>query len=267
MNRIMSIRTRNALPIALLLGLAGTSTAAAAADPAAAGLEIARKADAANQGFVGEKATMTLELINAHGEVTKRKMAMEVLEGTDDGDKSRSVFEWHADVKGTKLLTWTHKKGDDDRWLYLPAVKRIKRISSSNKSGSFMGSEFAYEDFSSQELEKYTYKLLDEPKQAGRDTWRIERFPVEKDSGYARQIMWMDKEYLNPLRIEYFDRKNELLKVAVFEGYKKFGKFWRFGTIRMENVQTKKKSVLTWENRELGQKPAAENFDSGRLED
>ena len=109
---------------------------------------------------------MTLELINAHGDVTKRKMVMEVLEGTDDGDKSRSVFEWPADVKGTKLLTWTHKKGDDDRWLYLPAVKRVKRISSSNKSGSFMGSEFAYEDFSSQEVEKYTYKLLDEPKQA-----------------------------------------------------------------------------------------------------
>jgi hypothetical protein len=247
--------------------LLATHPAPAASDPAAAGLEVARKADAANQGFVGEKATMTLELINAHGEVTKRKLTTEVLEGTDDGDKSRSVFEWPADVKGTKLLTWTHKKGDDDRWLYLPAVKRIKRISSSNKSGSFMGSEFAYEDFSSQELEKYTYKLLDEPKQAGRDTWRMERIPVEKDSGYARQLVWMDKEYLGPLRIEYFDRKNELLKVAVFEAYKKFGKYWRFGTIRMDNVQTKKKSVLTWENRELGSKPPAENFDSARLED
>ena len=77
----------------------------------------------------------------------------------------------------------------------------------------------------------------------------------------------MDKEYLNPLRIEYFDRKNELLKVAAFEGYKKLGKYWRFGTIRMDNVQTKKKSVLTWENRELGVKLAAENFDSARLED
>ncbi len=255
-----------AAALALLIGLAA-GPATGAADPVAAGLEIARKADAANQGFVGEKGTMTLELINAHGEVTKRKMNMEVLEGTDDGDKSRSVFEWPADVKGTKLLTWTHKKGDDDRWLYLPAVKRIKRISSSNKSGSFMGSEFAYEDFSSQELEKYTYKLLDEPKQGGRDTWRMERIPVEKDSGYARQIVWTDKEYLNPLRIEYFDRKNELLKVATFEGYKKFGKFWRFGIIRMDNLQTKKKSVLTWENRELGNKPPAENFDSGRLED
>jgi hypothetical protein len=253
--------------IPLLAALLFTAAARAASDPAAAGLEIARKADAANQGFVGETATMTLELINAQGEVTKRKMNMQVLEGTDDGDKSRSEFEWPADVKGTKLLTWTHKKGDDDRWLYLPAVKRIKRISSSNKSGSFMGSEFAYEDFSSQELEKYTYRLLDEPKQGGRDTWRIERIPVEKDSGYTRQLLWMDKEYLGPLRIEYYDRKNELLKVAQFEGYKKLGKYWRFATIRMENVQTKKKSVLTWENRQLGTRPPAAAFDSARLED
>jgi hypothetical protein len=130
---------------------AGTP-AGAADDAAAKGLAVARKADEVNQGFLGEKATLTLELINAHGDVTKRKMAMDVMEGTNDGDKSRSVFEWPADVKGTKLLTWTHKKGDDDRWLYLPAVKRIKRISSSNKAGSFMGSEFAYEDLGGQEV-------------------------------------------------------------------------------------------------------------------
>jgi Outer membrane lipoprotein-sorting protein len=255
---------RHLLPLLVLLG---ARAGFAAADPAAAGLAVAQKADAANQGFLGERATMTLELYNAHGDVTKRKMSMEVLEGTDDGDRSRSVFEWPADVKGTKLLTWTHKQGDDDRWLYLPAVKRIKRITSSSKSGSFMGSEFSYEDFSSQELEKYRYKLLDEPKQGGRDTWRMERYPVDKESGYARQVVWMDKEYMNPLRIEYFDRKNELLKVAQFDGFKKFGKYWRFATIRMDNVQTKKKSVLTWENRELGVKPAPEIFDSARLED
>lgn len=240
---------------------------ATAGDPAAEGLALARKADQANQGFVGEKSTLTLELINAHGDVTKRKMSMEILEGTDDGDKSRSVFEWPADVKGTKLLTWTHKKSDDDRWLYLPAVKRVKRIASNNKSGSFMGSEFAYEDLSAQEVDKFTYKLLGEEKAAGRDAWKLERVPVEKDSGYTRQIVWMDKEYLNALKIEYYDRKNELLKVAAFEGYAKVGKYWRWKVIRMENLQTKKKSVLTWENRQLGVTLPPQTFDSARLEE
>ncbi len=256
-----------------LLGLlfAASVTAAAgvahADDAAAKGLAIAQKADQANAGFISEKSTVALDLINAHGDVTKRKMMTEVLEGTDDGDKSRSVFEWPADVKGTKLLTFTHKKSDDDRWLYLPAVKRTKRIASSAKSGSFMGSEFAYEDLSGQEVEKFSYKLLEEPQHNGRAVYKLERVPVDKESGYARQIVLMDKEYLQPLRIDYFDRKNELLKVADFEGYKKIGKFWRWTAIRMDNKQTKKKSVLTWENRQLGLKLPGESFDSARLED
>lgn len=243
------------------------STAAQAEDPVAKGLHLAQEADRINSGYVGEKSTMTMELINAHGDVTKRKMTMEISEGTTDGDRSRSVFDWPADVKGTKMLTWTHKKGDDDQWLYLPAVKRTKRISSNNKSGSFMGSEFAYEDLGSIEVEKFTYKYLDEPTLGGRPCYRVERFPVDKNSGYKRQVVWMDKEYSNPLKIEYFDRKDELLKIALFEGYKKFGKHWRMGSIKVENVQTKKRSTITWENRQVGTNLPPERFDSARMED
>lgn len=252
----------------VVAGAASVLSAAAHAGPAEdKGLEIARKADKANEGFATEKGAMTLELINAHGDVTKRKMRFEVVEGKDDGDKSLSVFDWPADVKGTKLLTFTHKKGDDDQWLFLPAVKRVKRIASSNRSGSFMGSEFAFEDLAGQEVEKYTYKHLDDVKLDGRDCWRIERVPTDKNSGYKRQVVWMDKEYLNAIKIEFYDRKNELLKVSVFSGYKKQGKFWRFDKIAVENVQTKKKSVLAWENRELGTKVDASRFDSAALED
>lgn len=250
-----------------VLHLLAAPAVGAAADPAARGLEIARKADQANQGFVGETATLTLDLVNAHGDVTRRKMTMEILEVADDGDRSRSTFEWPPDVKGTRLLTWSHKKTDDDQWLYLPAVKRTKRIAASNKSGSFMGSEFTYEDLGSSEVEKFTYRYLDEPKVNGRDTWRIERVPVEKQSGYKREVVWMDKEYLSPLRVEYFDRKDELLKVALFEGHKRYGKLWRFQIIRMDNMQTRKKSVLTWDSRQLGVKLPPDRFDSARIED
>jgi hypothetical protein len=258
---------RNAWLVGLCLAGVGAPTMTWGEDMAAKGLEIAKKAGLEQQGFGTERATLNLELINAHGDVTARKMSMEVQEGIEDGDKSRSMFEWPADVKGTKLLTWTHKKSDDDQWLYLPAVKRIKRISSNNRSGSFMGSEFAYEDLSSQEVEKYTYRFVDEAKQGDRPVWRIERHPVDKTSGYKRQIVWMDKEYQSPLRIEYFDRKDELLKVANFVGYKKIGKYWKFQSIQMSNVQTKKKSNLTWEGRQLGVRIPPETFDSARLED
>src|SRR4030095_1800308 len=98
------------------------------------------------------------------------------------------------------MLTFTHKRGDDDQWLYLPAVKRVKRISSKNKSGSFMGSEFAYEDRASAELEKWSYKLLAETALQGRPCWQLERVPVDRNSGYSRQGGAMGKAYRKPLR-------------------------------------------------------------------
>jgi hypothetical protein len=262
MNRIIS----RVLTAALVTGPLLTSPAGAST-PAEQGLAIAQRADKANQGFVAERSRLTMELVNAHGDVTTRRMVIETLEGKDDGDRSRAVFEWPADVKGTKMLTFTHKRGDDDQWLYLPAVKRVKRISSNNKSGSFMGSEFAYEDLASAEVEKFSYKLLAEPALEGRACWQIERIPVDKNSGYGRQVMWMDKEYLNPLRIEYYDRKNELLKTAAFSGYRKHGQLWRFGKIEMNNVQTKKRSLLTWNERQLGAKLEPAAFDSAALEE
>jgi hypothetical protein len=250
----------------IVIALATGTARAAGEDPVAYGLKLAKAAYAANRGFVSEESSMTMELVNAHGDVTKRKMHLQLLETSDDGDKSLSVFEWPPDVKGTKLLTWTHRKSDDDQWLYLPAIKRVKRISSNNKSGSFMGSEFAFEDLASPEVEKFTYKYIADEKLGDRAVFHIERYPTDKNSGYSRQVVWMDKEYEQPLKIEYYDRKNELLKLASFEGYAKSGKYWRWTTIKMDNVQTKKKSSITWENRALGKALPAESFNSARLE-
>ena len=196
-----------------VLSLALASAPAAASTPEEQGLQIARKADQANEGFGSERSELTMELVNAHGDVTTRRLVIEAIERPGDGDRSRAIFQWPADVKGTKLLTFTHQQGDDDQWLFLPAVKRVKRISSNNKSGSFMGSEFAYEDLASTELPKYRYKLLGDSAVGGRPCWQLERVPVDRNSGYSRQVMFMDKEYLNPLRIDYYDRKNELLKI------------------------------------------------------
>jgi hypothetical protein len=254
-------------PLSAGLLLTAVASPSRAETPEQKGLQIALMIDKENEGFVSEKSEMTMELINAHGETTTRKMVNETMEGKEDGDKSRVEFKWPADVKGTKLLTWTHKKADDEQWLFLPAVKRIKRISSNNKSGSFMGSEFAYEDIGGQEIEKYSYKYLDEPAEDGRATWRLERYPADKNSGYKRQIVWFDKEYKQVLRIDYFDRKDTLLKVARFSDYKKHGKFYRVGKITMENKQTNKKSILSWTGRALGAQLDAAMFESQALED
>jgi len=246
----------------LLLGL---SSMAIASSPEQKGLELSKKADAANDGYKGETSVMEMVLVNAHGDRTSRKLRSEQIEVSGDGDRSRIEFEWPADVKGTRMLTWTHKTANDDQWLFLPAINRVKRISSGNKSGSFMGSEFAYEDLGSQEVEKYKHKYLADDTLDGRKVWKLERVPVDSESGYSKLVTYLDQEYLNPLKIEYFDRKGELLKTAKFTNYKKHGKYWRAGGISMVNHQTKKESHLTWSERKVGVELRDKQFDSDEL--
>ncbi len=124
------------------------------------GLAIAREADLRDSGYVAYTNDVKMILRNKHGRESIREIRSKTLEVENDGDKSLTVFDRPRDVKGTALLSFTHKEGPDDQWLYLPALKRVKRIASDNKSGPFMGSEFAYEDITSQEVEKYTYKFI-----------------------------------------------------------------------------------------------------------
>lgn len=223
-----------------------------ASSPSNKGLEIALKVKKANEGFLGESSKMTMVLIDAYGAKIERIMEGKVMEVNNDGDKSISEFLNPKDVKGTKMLTWTHKEGDDDQWLFLPSLKRVKRISSSNKSGSFMGSEFSYEDLGSQEVEKYTYKFISEVK--GKE-WKTERYP-KISSGYTKMVITTSQKYMSPTKIDYYDRKNELLKTAEFSNWKEFSvkgkKIWRANKIHMKNVQTKKQSIFEWSERKLG---------------
>ena len=132
---------------------------------------------------------MQMILKNRHGQASERIIRMKSLEVQDDGDKSLSIFDDPKDVKGTAFLNYIHKTDDDDQWLYLPALKRVKRISSRNKAGSFMGSEFACEDFSSQEVEKYTYKWIRDEIYNDSDCYVVEFYPVDqKNSGYTRIV-------------------------------------------------------------------------------
>ena len=116
------------------------------------GLRIAQEADAYDTGFVDFTADMVMTLRNRKGQESVRQIRSRNLEVSGDGDKAMSIFDQPADVKGTAMLTFSHGLEPDDQWLYLPALKRVKRISSRNKSGPFMGSEFAFDDLGSQEI-------------------------------------------------------------------------------------------------------------------
>jgi outer membrane lipoprotein-sorting protein len=214
--------------------------------PEEKGLAIALEADRRDEGFQDSTANMLMTLKNKHGKESIRRIRVKTLEVKGDGDKSLTIFDNPRDVKGTAFLNFTHKVGDDDQWLYLPALKRVKRISSRNKSGSFMGSEFAYEDIASQEVEKYTYKWIRDEMYEGKGCFVMERYPADKkNSGYTRQVTWMDKDEYRALKVEYFDRKNSHLKTLTFKGYKKYkDKYWRADELYMVNHQNGKSTRL-----------------------
>ncbi len=228
-----------------LLLLILSSAFAYAQTPEEKGLEIAIEADKRDNGFANSSSKMTMTLKNANGDVSIRKMRSKTLEVHGDGDKGLTIFDQPADIKGTAFLSFTHVLDADDQWLYLPALKRVKRISSKNKSGPFMGSEFAFEDLSSREVEKYAYLYIKDEAVNGEDAFVIEVRPNYKYSGYTRSVVWISKEKYQPLKIDYYDRKNSLLKTMSASGYQQYlGQYWRPDVMVMANHQTKKETRL-----------------------
>ncbi len=234
----------------LALTLLLSSVVAVAETSAEKGLRIAKEADASDAGFADFTANMVMILKNRAGKTSQRIIRIKTLEGSNDGDKSLSLFDQPADVKGTTMLTFSHGLKPDDQWLYLPALKRVKRINSRNKSGPFMGSEFAFEDLGSQEVEKYKYNYIRE--EACGPGWKchlIERTPAYKYSGYTKQMVWLDTKEFRPVKVMYYDRKNSLLKTLQSSGFKEYaGKHWRPATMEMQNHQTGKSTTLQWTN-------------------
>ena len=239
---------------------------AAGQTPEERGLAIAQEADQRDTGWGDFTAEMKMTLMNKNGDASARSVRIRVLEQKDDGDKGLTIFDEPKDVQGTAFLSFSHREGDDDQWLYLPALERVKRIASSNQSGPFMGSEFAYEDMTSQEVPKFAYKYLRDEAVGGQPCFVIERYPKHPKSGYTRQIAWIDHEHYRFQKIEYYDRKNELLKTYRASEWEQFlGKYWRSKRMTIENVQTGKSTVLEWTNFAFGTGLTDRDFDQNSL--
>lgn len=213
------------------------------------GLQIAKDAKAYDKGFGDFTANMRMTLTNKNGDKSVRNIEIRTLEVDGDGDKSLSLFQEPADVKGTAMLTWSHGLQADDQWLYLPARKRVKRINSRNKSGPFMGSEFAFEDLGSQEVEKYTYKFLAEEACGDLQCYKIERKPAYKYSGYTKQVAWIDTQAYRLMTVDFYDRKSEKMKTLKAEGFQQYlGHYYRPSKMTMTNHFNGKVTVLDWQN-------------------
>jgi len=228
---------------------------ALAATPEERGFEIAARSDRSDRGFTDSTVGLTMILRNRAGDETTRTLSLRTLEIPDEsaGDKGIITFESPADIEGTSLLSHARILEPDDQWLYLPALKRVKRISSVNKSGPFVGSEFAFEDFTSQELNKYEYKYLRSEPCGDLMCDVVERSPRYEHSGYSKQVSWIDQEVFQVRKVEFYDRRGDLLKTLTMDDYRKDeGKYWRSHRLAMVNHQTGKSTDLIFSGYEFG---------------
>jgi len=176
--------------IGLTLGFSILATQALADDPKARA--IMEKVDSRDDGKTLQQ-DMKMVLIDKNGKKRVRNLKTY---SKDFGEDSYQImfFKSPADVKNTSFLTYDYdsSKKDDDQWLYLPALKKVKRIPSSDKSSSFMGSDFSYYDMTDRDLDDYDFKLLKETEVRGKKAWMIEAIPrskkVIKESGYTKTI-------------------------------------------------------------------------------
>lgn len=231
------------------------------------GRALAQKSKDNDKGYESEQVELEMILTNKQGQVSTRYMTSQNLEVATDGDKSMIEFNSPKDVKGTKTLTFTHRKGDDDQWLFLPSINRVKRISSSNKSGPFVGSEFSFEDLTSFEVEKYTHKFVEETTMDGINVAVVEQVPLYSGSGYSKRLVYMnaDKDYRFE-KIEYFDRKGAKLKTLVYKNQKQYlEKHWRPSELAMTNHQNGKKTSLKFTKREFKAGLTDEDFNQSSL--
>jgi Outer membrane lipoprotein-sorting protein len=263
MSNTRSMRPLKAALAATLLGALLSSLPAKAQDPSVftddpiakgdtpesiKGYEIAARGDRSDTGFGDSKVSATMVLRNSAGQTTERSLSFSTLEKENEtvGDKSLVIFNSPRDVEGTALLSHAKILDPDDQWLFLPALKRVKRISSANKSGPFVGSEFAFEDFTLTELNKFTYAYVGEEEVDGMMMDVVDRFPRYEKSGYTKQKAWIDQDVYQARKIEFYDRRGGLLKTLTLSDYREYDGVWRAHKLAMVNHKTNKETDLVY---------------------
>lgn len=238
----------------LLLGLAVLVTSAAHGSgatmtPQQQGRAIFAEADARNSGYVDLQVELQMILRSAHGAITERSLRIAQYEVPDDGDKMLLVFETPADIRGTALLSHAHETKADDQWLFLPAIKRVKKVASHDKSGSFVGSEFSYQDLSPLQLEKYTYEFLREDVLDAVACFVVARISTQDNYQYATEHFWFDQQAYRVLRVDYFDHSGFQVKQLRARDFRLYqDRFWKAGRMLMSNLRNRKSTELVWQD-------------------
>jgi uncharacterized protein len=188
----------------------------------------------------------TMTLTNKSGQKRVRKTAgVTKLEPNGVDNKRMTRFLEPADVKGTVSLLSEHSDKDDDIWIYLPSIKKVRRLVSSNKKDSFVGTDFSYGDVIGHKVNEWTHKLIKEEDVEGKMAYVVESLPrdaaIKANSGYSKRVNWIQKDNFVTVKGMLYDEAGELVKETRFGRFRNVdaakGK-WLTGELTVKNVQT-----------------------------
>ncbi|MBT4957555.1 MAG: outer membrane lipoprotein-sorting protein, partial [Candidatus Marinimicrobia bacterium] len=163
-----------------------------------------------------------------------------------NGEKKIMYFLSPADVKNTSFMTWSYDDASksDDQWIYLPALKKVKRISSDSKGDYFMGSDFTYDDLGDRHPMDDTHTILREEVLEGKETIVIESVSKDEEYMYARTVTWVIKDSWIGLKKEFYDEDDELLKILTVENQQSFKDVIILTKVKMKNVQRNQFTIM-----------------------
>lgn len=215
-----------------------------AANAQLSGREIVKRAYNLPSGD-DQTSQLTMTLINKSGQTRVRKI-QQYTKDFGTVEKSIMFFMSPADVKNTSFMNWSYddENKEDDQWIYLPALKKVKRISSDSKSDYFMGSDFTYDDLGDRKLDADTHKLLREENVNGKACYVVESVSKDEDYMYSKTITWIRKDNFVGMKKEFYDEDGELLKTLSIKEAKKISGYWIITHSEMQNVQNNHKTII-----------------------
>ena len=211
------------------------------------GLWVAQNIDKRERGY-DTSLTMNMSLVDKNGGVRHRKLTI-IRKNFEGKDKLLLRFTYPKDIKGTSFLVWEHRVRDNERFLYLPALGRIRRIATREKNENFAGTDFSYEDISGRKLEDYTYKLIKEEIVCEENNcYVLASYPKEKNSKYPKIISWVRKDNFVVIKGEYYNKKREVEKTYKVLKLDKIDGIWTVLEHSMENHKTAHKTSIKVNN-------------------
>jgi hypothetical protein len=162
----------------------------------------------------------------------------------DGSSRQLVVMREPADVAGAAFLSWMHPDRYPDMWLYLPEIGKPRQLNPATRGESFMGSDFTYEDLGAPARDERTHEIVDQPFVYGEPAYQVESVPRVPDP-YSRIVTWVSRRTFLPLRVEYFDRDGELLKVGRFGDVRTVNGIPTAFALEMENVRTGHRTAVT----------------------